>query len=164
MSLVPSPPLREPGVRSLCAKWQGGWPRALGSPSLERRHCPAGLTLPVLAQRDGNRSSHLSTLGGLPPTSAEAPAPPGPSPGHLALRTHPSTVRHSLLALCGSQHTISLRRHLLSVSPNKAAGRTNSGCGHCGSQERCPQSPALAHKNSVASGAKPCHTYLSQGA
>lgn len=99
-----------------------------------------------------------------PPTSAEAPAPPGPSPGHLVLRTSPSTVRPSLLALWGSQHAISSRRHLLSVSPSVAAWRTDSGCGHRGGHELCPCSPALAPENSEASGAKLCHTSISQGA
>lgn len=99
-----------------------------------------------------------------PPTSAEAPAPPGPSPGHLVLRTSPSTVRPSLLALWASQHTVSFRRHLLSVSPRVAAWRTDSGCGHHASQELCLCSPALAPENSVASGAKLSHTSISRGA
>ena len=109
-----------------------------------------------------NRSSHLPTLG-LPPSSAETSASPSPSPGHLVLRTSPGTVRHQLLALCDSQHIISLKRHLLSFFPSLAAWRTNSGCGHCGGQELSPLL-ALAHENSVASGAKPCHTFISQGA
>lgn len=114
----------------------------------------------LFLSRSGPPSFHLRRLR----TSAEAPAPPGPSPGHLVLRTSPSTVRSSLLALWGSQHTISSRRHLLSVSPSVAAWRTDSGCGHCGGQELCPCSPALAPENSEASGAKFCHTSISQGA
>lgn len=78
------------------------------------------------------------------------------------LRQSPPTVRPSLLALCGSQHTISSRRHLLSASPHC---RADSGCGLCGGQELRPCSPALARENSVASGAaKLCHASISQGA
>lgn len=161
-----------PSVRTLRAEWQGRWPRASGSPSLEEEvpplpcqpHSPrAGLqgqSQELFLSRSGPPSFHLRRLR----TSAEAPAPPGPSPGHLVLRPSPSTVRPSLLALWGSQHTTSSRRHLLSVSPRVAAWRTDSGCGHRGGQELCPCSPALAPENSEASGAKLCRTSISQGA
>lgn len=172
VSLAPFPPTWGPSVRTLRAEWQGRWPRASGSPSLEEEvpplprqpHPPrAGLkgqSQELFLSRLGPPSLHLRR----PPTSAEAPAPPGPSPGHLVLRTSPSTVRPSLLALWGSQHTISSRRHLLSVSPSVAAWRTDSGCGHRGGQVLCPCSPALAPENPEASGAKLCHTSISQGA
>lgn len=138
VSLAPSPPTWERSVRTLCAEWQGRWPRALGSPSLEEealplpcwphtpRASPKGQSQEPFLSRMVLQSFLLRRYS----TSAGTPAPPGPSPGHLVLRTSPSTVRPNLLAFCGSQHTISFSRHLLSASPSVAAWRTDSGCGH----------------------------------
>lgn len=95
-------------------------------------------------------------------TSAEAPAPPGPSPGHLDLTTkspHSQTQPSGPLWLPA--------HHLLQDTPAQSSPhcRADSGCGLCGGQELRPCSPALAPENSVASGAaKLCHASISQGA